>query len=514
MRRAAVCVAAALVLAPGLAVALELSPEEVSGKRIFAEGISGSGNAIYARVGAAGTSLPAALLPCGSCHGADGRGRPEGGVRPPDITWQRLSVPYGQRINGRSYPAYDDAALARAVIEGIDPAGNRLDPAMPRFVLSVTEQRDLTAYLKRLAEDRDPGVETERLRLGTLLPVKGPQARLGHTVEAVLRGGLQQINAAGGIHGRQLELLVVDPGADAASASAALQRLLEQEQIFALVAPLLPTVDGRFSELLKRSRVPLIGPLSFLGDQERNPHVFEVLPGLREQLLALGRFASQELETGEALILYQDNKAFAKLAALLAEQLERQGWSKVRQQVYTGQAESVAGSAADALFFLGNETAFALLGGALQGASRPPSLLAVSSQVAGSVLQLPTSFAGKVFLAYPFIPADWTQEGTTALARVREQAGLTSEHMLLQVSAFATIQVLAEGLRRAGRDASRRGLVTGLESLHGFRTGLTPVLEYGPGQRVGAAGAHIVQVDIAARRFSPVGGYLRLQRDW
>lgn len=129
---------------------LPLNPDESAGKRLYREGVSGSGEPIMARIGATGMLLPATSLPCANCHGADGLGRPEGGVRPPDLSWSRLTSTYGQRhVNGRNYPAYTDGTLARAIQEGRDSGNNRLDPAMPRFVLSTKDQRNLTAYLKR-----------------------------------------------------------------------------------------------------------------------------------------------------------------------------------------------------------------------------------------------------------------------------------------------------------------------------------------------------------------------------
>ncbi|MNO80842.1 hypothetical protein D3C76_720620 [compost metagenome] len=49
-----------------------------------------------------------------------------------------------------------------------------------------------------------------------------------------------------------------------------------------------------------------------------------------------------------------------------------------------------------------------------------------------------------------------------------------------------------------------------LEGLQGFATGLTPPLGFGPGQRVGMDGAHVVEVDIVEQRFRPVGPLIRL----
>ena len=259
------------------AFALDLTDHELAGKRLFREGVSSSDAQLQARVGASDMTVPASVLPCASCHGNDGRGRAEGGVRPPSLDWQRLALGQGTReANGRSYPAYTDSSLARAIQHGVDPAGNRLDPAMPRFELTLADQRNLTAYLKRLAEERDPGVEEGVLRLGTLLPASGPLAEAGQVVRAVLEDGMAQLNQQGGIHGRRLELVVLDPGLDPASAEQALQQLQQQARVFALISPPAPMLDQRLATLLAPQNVPLIGSTPRSGG---SPQIFDPQPG-------------------------------------------------------------------------------------------------------------------------------------------------------------------------------------------------------------------------------------------
>ncbi|MEI7706513.1 MAG: ABC transporter substrate-binding protein, partial [Deltaproteobacteria bacterium] len=82
--------AALALVAAAPAGALELSPSEQAGKRIFRSGESPSGNAIIVKLGRDGATLPGSAAPCSSCHGADGQGRPEGGVRPSSIIWSEL----------------------------------------------------------------------------------------------------------------------------------------------------------------------------------------------------------------------------------------------------------------------------------------------------------------------------------------------------------------------------------------------------------------------------------------
>ncbi len=506
----------ALFAPSGLSVALDLSAEEAAGKRIYLEGVSATGAEISARVGAADTLLPAAILPCANCHGADGRGRPEGGVRPPDITWRRLSLPYGQlQANGRSHGPYNDADLGRAVSEGRDPAGNRLDPAMPRFVMSLRDMASLTAYLKRLEHDHDPGVQEAEMRIGTLLPSQGPLAELGHTVEAVLQGAVEQINAAGGIHGRQLRLQVRDPGMDRQSTAAALTRLLDEDQVFALLAPLVPAPDSDLSEQVAQAGVPVVGALELLAEGHSNPLVFSALPGLREQLFALASFATSDLglEQAEALVVHSRAAGQHRLAEALSQRLRKLGWASVRLLSYDADNSSILGDAAKAVqgvFFLGQSDAFVRLAEQLQAADHSPYLFAASAQVAGSALHIPQRFSDRTFVAYPFMPADWTPDGEAALQAIRRRQGLGGQHVMLQVSAYCAALLISEGLKRAGRDASREKLVGALESVHNFYTGLTPALGFGPGQRVGSAGAHIVTVDLSRQTFRPLGRFIKV----
>lgn len=483
------------------ALALELTDHEQAGKRLYREGVSSSDVQLQARVGASDITVPATVLPCASCHGNDGRGRVEGGVRPPGLDWQRLALGQGPReANGRRYPAYTDSSLARAIQHGIDPAGNRLDPAMPRFALTLADQRNLTAYLKRLAEERDPGVEEGVLRLGTLLPASGPLAEAGQVVRAVLEDGVGQLNQQGGIHGRRLELVVLDPGSEPVSAERALQQLLEQKRVFALIAPLAPMLDQRLTTLLAPQNVPMIGSTPRSGGSAQ---IFDPLPGLPEQLLSLANHARVALGLApEALrVVYAGNEQ-AALAEQVRERLLQQGWAPPAIQAFDGQAVDGQG-----IVFLGRAQAFAELAAALQVAGREPYLFAASSQVAGAVARLPAQWSQRLFLAYPYVPEDWTEQGLATLTGLQQRQGLDPRQASLQVNTLCALRLLSEALKQIGRDASREQLIAALEGLHDVPTGLTPALGFGPGRRQGMAGAHVVAVALPGPRFTAVTPY-------
>ena len=106
-------------------------------------------------------SLPAAMLACGACHGARAQGQREGGRLAPSLRFSILQ----QARDG--LPAYaDEAALRRAVVQGIGRGGQALDAAMPRFTrLTDGEWAALLAHLRQAGTAADqPSAPTGWLR--------------------------------------------------------------------------------------------------------------------------------------------------------------------------------------------------------------------------------------------------------------------------------------------------------------------------------------------------------------
>ena len=83
---------------------------------------------------------------------------------------------------------------------------------------------------------------------------------------------------------------------DTLSAMRALDQLIDKEQVFALIAPLAPALEADMAARLEQAGVPLIGPLSLQGATQASREIFEPLPGLREQMIALANYATATLD--------------------------------------------------------------------------------------------------------------------------------------------------------------------------------------------------------------------------
>ena len=78
------------------------------------------------------------------------------------------------------------------------------------------------------------------------------------------------------------------------------------------------------------------------------------------------------------------------------------------------------------------------------------------------------------------------------------------------VQGWVTMQVMAEGIRRAGDDLTGKGIREGLESLTNFETGgITPPITFSPTSHKGAMALRIYQVQEG--EWVPISGYIEAQ---
>lgn len=506
-------------VAPRASGARPLTAREEAGKRIYLAGESPSGAGISAVVGSDAV-LPATAVPCAGCHGSDGLGRAEGGADPGPIVWSHLVKPYGhEHPRGRKHPPFTKASLARAITSGVDPAGNRLDPAMPRFSLSSEDMASLLAYLERLEHEADPGVSARQLRVGTVLPAGGALAPVGAAMRRVLEASIAELNAGGGIHGRRIALVVAEYDSDRESGYESATRLLDGEGVVAFVSGFAPRAERDLAALAEERKVPHVGPLTpFTGRRgEVDPHVFYVSAGVREGARALAAHVASdpELSRGPGAIVHDGRPELAEAAdaaraelAARAVAAEVLGPERARDPSF---APRLRDAGVGFVLFLGGDAELAGFGRAADAAGWAPTLLVSALLSAGAAAELPSRFEGRILLAYPALPARASTPAAARFAAVRERARAGDAHVAAQASAYSAVAVLAEALRRAGRDVSRDRLVSSLEALYRFDPGALPPVTFGPSRRVGAQGAYVVALDLARGAFRPIGGWVAVE---
>lgn len=524
MRRIALAAALAAVVGvavAGTAAAIELTPEERTGRQIFFEG-RGDGAEVFAYFGRENVRMPAVLMPCANCHGHDGLGRPEGGVTPPNITWRNLTKSYGHRHeNGREHGPFDEQSVAGAIMGGVDPDGNSLDPLMPRYEFSDEDVTALVAFLKKLESSRDPGLSEDAIRIGTLLPDEGPYGGLGQAVAGALRAYFDELNETGGVFGRRLELVVADyAGGDPEATAENARRLIEEDGgVFAVVSDFTLGAEEKVFAVFEEAGVPQIDPFTLFAGHAGLPseRTFFLLSGLPDQARALVAYTADHVDPrpkATALVI-PPTGLYEGLVRVVEDQARRSGMPAPAVVRLSGDRRAAAQAVTElrqagveAIYFFGDTQVLAGVAEAAVRRGWVPRLLLPGQTAGPAVFSLPPAYDGRVHLTYPNLPEDQSVEGREEFRALQARHELAGGHVASQVRAVAAAKVLVEALRRSGRSLSRTSLVAELEGMGKFDTGQLPALSFASNRRVGARGAHVLTIDLAGRRFRPEAAWV------
>jgi ABC-type branched-subunit amino acid transport system substrate-binding protein len=488
-----------------------LSPAERRGKAIYLRGESPSGRKINATLN--DLDIPSSTLTCAGCHGLHGEGKTEGGVTAGNLTWSNLLKPYGHtHPSGRKHGAFDETLFTRALVEGVDPAGNKL-AVMPRYEMAPEDLADLIAYLKRIEADRDPGLTESSVTVGVILPKDGALAEIGTAMKDVLTAYFANVNDKGGIYNRHIELQTIDAGPDAATTAANMKKHVENGEVFAIVSGLSAGADKELAEVTRETEIPFLGPATLLTqtNPQENRNLFYLLPGAGPQARSLINFAANktDLKKSKLAIVYSENELALAAVASIEDQAQQIGWNSITKKSFSRErfdATAIAGAlkaeGAGAVFFLGASGEEAAFINAAANANWTPHVFLLGALAGRSLVKdVPLSFKDHVFLAFPTVPTDVTPEGLAELRALQEKYKFGPGHVASQLNAFAAAKIFTEALKRAGRDLSREKLVTALEGLYEYDTGVTPSITFGPNRRVGALGAYVLSIDPAKREF-------------
>ena len=488
----------------------ELTSQEKRGKAFYLRGESASGQEITAMMGE--VDVPASTLTCAGCHGTRGEGRTEGGVTAGNMSWTYLTKPYGHTDEGaRKHPAFSEASFVKALTGGLDPAGNKLAVAMPTYRMPQEDMANLIAYLKRIDTDTDPGLTESTIVLGTVLPENAAMTGLAQSMRDVLQAYFAEINSRGGIYNRKIELRVMQ--GDAKVTVANVKHLIDDDQVFAIVSGLTAGAEDGVAALTQEKEVPFIGPSTLLPQRglPLNRYIFYLLPGLKEQARALATFASKKTDAAKShvAILSPDTEFNRAIAVAVAEESKKLHWGSVTTIYYARDGfnpsryvSELNQKGIDTVFFLGAGAEAASLLKETEAVGWTPPLYMLGSLLGRNIADAVTPrMKDKVFLAFPTVPTDVSAAGAAEYTGLLQRNKLESTHAAAQASAIAAARILVHALEICGKDLSRERLITTLEGLYEYDTGLMPKVTFGPNRRIGVLGAYIVTIDPEKKLF-------------
>ena len=139
----------------------------------------------------------------------------------------------------------------------------RLRDEIGRLTADVLGREHPTPETMPEEVDDNPGVTDTEVRFGQSAALTGPSAVLGTQMEIGIRAAFSEANAAGGVHGRTLNLLTtLDDRYEPDAAFANTQKLIEEEQVFGLIGAVGTPTSRAASPLANAEGVPFIAPFT------------------------------------------------------------------------------------------------------------------------------------------------------------------------------------------------------------------------------------------------------------
>ena len=177
------------------------------------------------------------------------------------------------------------------------------------------------------AHAEEEGVTADTIWFGQAAALAGPSAALGQGMRHGILAAFEQVNAAGGIHGRKLKLVSRDDGYDPDRSLYQTKRLLEQDKVFALIGAVgTPSAISTIS-LSGPRNVPLIGPFSgaeFLRSPDLR-NVVNIRASYHAEAEVWIRHLTEDLQFRRIAIFYQDDSFGRDVLRGVKRALEKRG---------------------------------------------------------------------------------------------------------------------------------------------------------------------------------------------
>ncbi|MDI9412165.1 MAG: ABC transporter substrate-binding protein [Bacillota bacterium] len=150
-----------------------------------------------------------------------------------------------------------------------------------------------------------PALAEEPIKVGLITPLTGSVSTYGISVRNAIVMGVDQINEAGGINGREIKLIIFDDKGDATEAANITRRLIDRERVEVIMGPVITPCVLAASPIAQAAGVPLITPtgtgdtITSIGDM-----IFRAAYKDSFQGETMAQFARENLKLDSVSIIY------------------------------------------------------------------------------------------------------------------------------------------------------------------------------------------------------------------
>ena len=210
----------------------------------------------------------------------------------------------------------------------------------------------------------------ETIKIGEFASLTGKEATFGISSHEGTLMAIEEINAAGGVNGKKLELLTEDDQSKAGESATVVNKLISRDNVIAILGEVASSRSLEAAPICQQNKVPMISPSSTNPDVTKTgDYIFRVCFIDPFQGTVMANFATKTLKAKRVAVFTDVKSDYSKgLAKFFKEQFKANGGEIVSELDYNGgdkdfkaQLTSIKGENPDAVFVPGYYTEAALI---------------------------------------------------------------------------------------------------------------------------------------------------------
>ncbi len=177
--------------------------------------------------------------------------------------------------------------------------------------------------------------------VGFFAPITGPAAADGASAKNAVELGLKEVNDAGGINGKKINLIIYDDRLNPQEAVAVANKLIEKDKVIGVVSGSYSGPTRVTAPIFQKAGIPMVAGYAVHPDvtwdpKEKKPNDFCFRNGFLGEIegAAAAEFAIKNLKAKKVSLIFMDNDFGRAISSGFADRAEKLGAKVLTKQMY------------------------------------------------------------------------------------------------------------------------------------------------------------------------------------
>ena len=186
-----------------------------------------------------------------------------------------------------------------------------------------------------------PGGAQDTIKIGFFAPITGPAAADGMSAKNAVELALKEVNGAGGIKGKKVELIVYDDRLKGEEAVAIANKLIEKDKVVGVVSGSYSGPTRVVAPIFQKAGMPMVAGYAVHPDvtwdsKQKKPNDFCFRNGFLGEIegAAAAEYAVKNLKAKKISLISMDNDFGKAISSGFAERAEKLGATVLTKQMY------------------------------------------------------------------------------------------------------------------------------------------------------------------------------------